>query len=170
MYPLNAAHLFAVAAGIFVEPHSTVSSGILASKLPPTALNLSISPLTTRSFLFNAPFLLFKLSRLSLSLRSSTSGSASARPPRFASLLAAAGRRRFFEIFEVEEAMRERNVEDLMVRLSFFVERKVSVLAVFARASLGGRRGWIWPVMRWWRRVRAEGFEGGAVGACGFYC
>lgn len=63
----------------------------------------------------------------------------------------------------------ETKVEDLMRCLSRFVERKVSSTWAEGRKILAGRRGWIWPVMRWWRRVRAEGLLvlDGGWGACG---
>lgn len=71
-----------------------------------------------------------------------------------------------FVIREDEESRtRDRKEEDLMMRLSRLEERKESLDRVSGRWILAGRRGWIWPVMRWLRRVRAEGFACGTTGA-----
>lgn len=64
---------------------------------------------------------------------------------------------------EDEAETRERKLEDLIRRLSRFVERKLSDVAAVGRNVLEGARGWIWPVILWWRRVRADGL--GAWGA-----
>lgn len=69
------------------------------------------------------------------------------------------GLRRLFALdTRDEEAMRETKDECFMSRLSRLVERNESVTAASARNVFDGARGWIWPVTRWWRRVRAEGF------------
>jgi hypothetical protein len=50
---------------------------------------------------------------------------------------------------EEEVEMRETKEERLMVRLSRLEERNVSLTEASGRKILEGRRGWIWPVMRW---------------------
>lgn len=75
------------------------------------------------------------------------------------------GRRRFVFVMPDEEIL-DTNDECLIRRLSRLVDRKSSETAAPGRNVLAGRSGWIWPVMRWWRRVRAEGFlKAGGRGA-----
>jgi hypothetical protein len=205
MYPRRAAHLSEVAglaASTFVScadtrgppEDSAADVSVILAMLAP---NLSISPLTTISFLFRAPFLLFRLlclifRRFSIppvSSSSRRSGNASARLSSEAILFfgllcfvavflldlipLAPGTACFeeedgvdFLAIREEDWTRERKEECLMSRLSRLEERKESEERVSGRWILDGSKGWIWPVMRWWRRVRAEGFlSEGAVGA-----
>lgn len=198
MYPLNAAHLSDVA-GCAACPSVAMAASLLSVlagvslNFAMLAPNLSISPLTTISFLFRAPFFMFRLlcftfPRLSAPSPSTRSGRASARlssdailffgllffAPSFLTLLfglALPGTEVFCDEDEDLETRededwrtRERKEEDLIMRLSRLEERKESVDRVSGRWILAGRRGWIWPVMRWWRSVRADGF--GGTGAC----
>lgn len=134
--------------------------------------NLCISPFSSLSFLFSAPFLLFKLWCLILPARISAppspaanSGSASARlsrefsvvdfllrPPRLSGFLETRA--------DVVDATRETKDECLMVRLSRLEERKESLVEAFSRNVFWGARGWMELVMRAWRRAVADGFWG----------
>jgi len=54
-----------------------------------------------------------------------------------------------------------------MVRRSRLVERKESETAASGRKSLEGRRGWMVPSTRAWRRARAEGLGAEELGGRG---
>lgn len=190
MYPLSAAHRFDTTgagadadADVFEEAEVEVAAfsanwtpfcgcaGILdnCAMLTP---NLCISPFSSLSFLFSAPFLLLKLWCLILPARISAapspaanSGSASARlsrelkvvdfllrPPRLSAFLETRA--------DVVDATRETKDECLMVRLSRLEERKESLVEAFSRKVFWGARGWMEFVMRAWRRAVADGFWG----------
>ena len=144
--PLNAAHRLAVGAGAGA---SFFSSAIFsfstlfccAANVAILTPNLSISPLTTLSFFFSAPLLLFKLLCLILpccsASASSSSGSASAR---LSSVVASflLGRRRLADFETRADWMRDTKEECLMRRLSRLVERKSSVTAASSRKTFWG--------------------------------
>lgn len=189
MYPLSAAHRFDTAgagadADGFEEAEAVGTAAFSANWLPfcrcagildncaMLTPNLSISPFSSLSFLFSAPFLLLKLSCLILPDKISAapspaanSGSASARLSRELSvvdfLLRPPRLSAFLEMREeVVAATRETKDECLMVRLSRLEERKESLVEAFSRNVFWGARGWMEFVMRAWRRAVADGFWG----------
>lgn len=183
MYPLNAAHLFDTtgAAGTPLDIAACSALGALcgacAGKCDMCAMlapNRSISPRSSLSLRFNAPFLLRRLWCLILPERisaapspSANSGSASARLSSELSvvvlLLFAFERRRGLVMRDEDDEAATREIKDecLIVRLSRLDERKASVVEALGRKVLAGARGWMEDVMRAWRRAEADGLRGG---------
>jgi hypothetical protein len=85
----------------------------------------SLSSFSSRSFFFLAPGLLFKLTKLlfvpeALPSDAAISGRAATRDSRVVTSFFE-GRRRFLDAFALDFSILDRNMDDLMARLSFLV-------------------------------------------------